>query len=364
MRPDGCDHEASIPYHRLVTELFVCGTQAVDALAPGPAAGAVPRAARPDARLRRATTRGRTGWPRRSATPTTAASSRSATTGARTTARTCTCFARRVARTSRPRVTLPIPTAASTSCAPATSTSSCAAATPASAGSAGTPTTTSSRSSCAPAPRRWWSDPGAYLYTADPPARNLFRSTAYHATLRIGGRRAERAARGLPVHAPGPDPRRDARVGAASRRGGVRGPAPRLLGARASRGAPAPARAPRRRAHAGNPRRRDLRGRPRPPLDVALGAGRAGGGGRRGRAGGGSRRRLGAGGRRASAQSPGAQASTSASASTSPARVSTSPSRTAGTRPASASGSPAPFLRARRRSRPGEDVQELLLRVS
>jgi heparinase II/III-like protein len=32
---DGCDHEASIPYHRLVCELFVCGTQAVDALIPG-----------------------------------------------------------------------------------------------------------------------------------------------------------------------------------------------------------------------------------------------------------------------------------------------------------------------------------------
>jgi Heparinase II/III-like protein/Heparinase II/III N-terminus len=35
VRPDGADHEASIPYHRLVTELFVCGTQAADALAPG-----------------------------------------------------------------------------------------------------------------------------------------------------------------------------------------------------------------------------------------------------------------------------------------------------------------------------------------
>jgi hypothetical protein len=31
---DGCDHEASIPYHRLVTELFVCGTQAARVLAP------------------------------------------------------------------------------------------------------------------------------------------------------------------------------------------------------------------------------------------------------------------------------------------------------------------------------------------
>ncbi len=35
VRADGCAHEASIPYHRLVTELFLCGTQAVDALVPG-----------------------------------------------------------------------------------------------------------------------------------------------------------------------------------------------------------------------------------------------------------------------------------------------------------------------------------------
>jgi len=32
---DGSTHEASIPYHRLVTEMFVCGTQAADALVPG-----------------------------------------------------------------------------------------------------------------------------------------------------------------------------------------------------------------------------------------------------------------------------------------------------------------------------------------
>jgi hypothetical protein len=35
VRADGCAHEASIPYHRLVCELFVCGTQAADALCPG-----------------------------------------------------------------------------------------------------------------------------------------------------------------------------------------------------------------------------------------------------------------------------------------------------------------------------------------
>jgi hypothetical protein len=34
VRADGCDHEASIPYHRLVAELFVCATQVIDALAP------------------------------------------------------------------------------------------------------------------------------------------------------------------------------------------------------------------------------------------------------------------------------------------------------------------------------------------
>ena len=35
VRPDGCDHEASISYHRLVCEEFVCGTQAAEALTPG-----------------------------------------------------------------------------------------------------------------------------------------------------------------------------------------------------------------------------------------------------------------------------------------------------------------------------------------
>jgi hypothetical protein len=35
VRRDGCDHEASIPYHRLVCELLLCGAQAAEALCPG-----------------------------------------------------------------------------------------------------------------------------------------------------------------------------------------------------------------------------------------------------------------------------------------------------------------------------------------
>ena len=34
VRPDGCAHEASTAYHRLVTELFLCAVQAADVLAP------------------------------------------------------------------------------------------------------------------------------------------------------------------------------------------------------------------------------------------------------------------------------------------------------------------------------------------
>lgn len=35
VRADGCDHEASTSYHRLVTEMFIIGADAADALAPG-----------------------------------------------------------------------------------------------------------------------------------------------------------------------------------------------------------------------------------------------------------------------------------------------------------------------------------------
>jgi heparinase II/III-like protein len=50
VRPDGCDHEASIPYHRLVCELMVRGVEAADALAPGAIAPA--RRERVEAMLR------------------------------------------------------------------------------------------------------------------------------------------------------------------------------------------------------------------------------------------------------------------------------------------------------------------------
>jgi hypothetical protein len=35
VHPDGCDHEASVPYHRLVAELFLHGSHAADAVLPG-----------------------------------------------------------------------------------------------------------------------------------------------------------------------------------------------------------------------------------------------------------------------------------------------------------------------------------------
>lgn len=38
-------------------------------------------------------------------------------------------------------------------------------------------------------------DPGSYLYTADPDARNMFRSTSFHATLKIDGREQNELAR-------------------------------------------------------------------------------------------------------------------------------------------------------------------------
>lgn len=39
VRDDGCDHEMSIPYHRLVCELFVCGAQHAETLCPGALSG-------------------------------------------------------------------------------------------------------------------------------------------------------------------------------------------------------------------------------------------------------------------------------------------------------------------------------------
>ena len=98
VRPDGCDHEASIPYHRLVTELFVC-RDAGGRLAGCPDAFTprLSRAARARCCASRPPTPGPTATRRWSATTTPAASCRSTST-ATATARTCTCSAGRAGR--------------------------------------------------------------------------------------------------------------------------------------------------------------------------------------------------------------------------------------------------------------------------
>ena len=77
-RADGCDHEASIPYHRLVDRAVRLRPAAAEVLAPERAEAHRERSG--GCSSSRATTRARTRSPRRSATPTTAASCRSATT--------------------------------------------------------------------------------------------------------------------------------------------------------------------------------------------------------------------------------------------------------------------------------------------
>ena len=130
VRADGCDHEASIPYHRLVCELFVCGAQARrGARARAALAG---RSASGSTRCSPSspTTRAPTGSRRRSATPTTGASCRSATTARRL--RDHRHLFRQAGREPYPRraaATPPTPTAATTSCAAASSARSSAAAT-------------------------------------------------------------------------------------------------------------------------------------------------------------------------------------------------------------------------------------------
>ena len=259
VHPDGTDFEASIPYHRLVAELFVCGSQAVDGLLPGrlsPSCGRGSRRCcsfvadytRPDG-LAPQVGDGDDGRflplddygvldPRdhrhlfRQAGP---------HVRARTAAR-------------------PIPTAAGTSSAAATRTCSFTAAKPVATASADTATTTSSPSSSQRSVSRSSSTPGRTRTHPTPPRGTSSARPAFHSTLSVGGAEQNELRRRRPLPDVRSLARRGDRLGAESTRSGVRGSAPRVRGARSTGDAHAPAGARRGREHAHDPGHRGKRG--------------------------------------------------------------------------------------------------------
>ena len=188
VRADGCDHEMSVPYHRLVCELFVCGAQHAEALCPGVLSPAFYERLDLHAGRSSATTRGPTASRRRPATPTTAATCRWATTPLADQRDHRHLFRQAGRGVPAPRGHAAYPDGgwyvmrheelwAMVRC-----------------GDVGLQGVGAhahndqlSFELCLGS-QPLVIDPGAYLYTPDPVARNAFRATAAHATLQVDGR--------------------------------------------------------------------------------------------------------------------------------------------------------------------------------
>ena len=188
VRADGCDHEMSIPYHRLVCELFVCGAQHAEALCPGVLSPAfyerldrmlefVADYMRPDGLAPQA---GDADDGRYLPLGDYAAADQRDHRHLFRQAGRAVPAPQRPRRLRRRRLVRDAPRA---SCG-----RSCAAATSAWRASAAHAHNDQLSFELCLGDQPLVVDPGAYVYTPDPAARNAFRATAAHATLQVDGR--------------------------------------------------------------------------------------------------------------------------------------------------------------------------------